>query len=241
MTSKREEILSTLKEDQIKFFTISEISSIFGLSKNYSSQIVYQLKNDGKVAEIEKGKYVLSDWDDSPLFIAYKSIQPSYISFKTALCEYDLNNEPCEVIYIATPKRKNNLDFKTYNFKYIKFKPYKFFGFHPTEVNGSRIIMADPEKAIIDCLGLLNYGPEIKKFTRILRDSLKIISMDKLISFAKRFKDKSLVSRLGYLLEKINVKIRIASRYLPKDFIKLNPSGERRGKWISRWNIIDNL
>ena len=70
---------------------------------------------------------------------------------------------------------------------------------------------------------------------------MDIISIDKLFKYAKRFRDKSLIARLGYMLETTGVQIDIPKRFLPKDYIKLDPSGERRGKWISKWNIIDNL
>jgi predicted transcriptional regulator of viral defense system len=50
-----------------------------------------------------------------------------------------------------------------------------------------------------------------------------------------------LLARLGYLLATLDVDVPVKGKYLPKDYVKFDPSGERQGKWIARWNIIDNL
>jgi len=241
MSVTRKLILYTLKKKGLKFFTISDICYLFGITNNYASQIVYQLKSDDAVEEIEKGKYIIAGSCEYPLLIGYKTVQPSYISFNTALYVYRMRKDIGEEIYIATPKRKRPLDFKKYNFKYITLKPYKFFGYCNTTIKGNKVIIAEPEKAIIDSLEELNYGPELRKFRDILKKAMEIISVDKLIDYACRFRDKSLIARLGYLLETAGLSLDIPDNFLPKDYIKLNPSGERRGKWISKWNIIDNL
>ena len=240
MTIKRDSVFSVLEKEKIRCFTISDICSLFSISGNYASQIVYQLKLEEKVEEIEKGKYILTDCDIYPLLIGYKTVCPSYISFKTALYAYNIREERGDEIYVATPKRKKTLDFKSYIFKYITLKPYKFFGYREIYINGNKVTIAEPEKAIIDSFEELNYGPEVVKFTDTLMKALNIISIEKLIHYAKRFRDKSLLARLGYMLDVIGIKRDIPDKFLPKDYIKLNPSGERRGKWVSKWKIIDN-
>jgi predicted transcriptional regulator of viral defense system len=241
MSITRKLLLKLLRERGMNFFTISDICSLCDINNNYASQIVYQLKMDEEVEEIEKGKYIMGDYKEFPLLIAYKTVQPSYISFKTALFLYKMRKDTDDEIYIATPKRKRPLDYRKYNFKYITIKPYKFFGFVGTIIKGNNILVAEPEKAIIDSLEELKYGPEINKFKNILSNSIDLISIDKLIKYARRFHDKSLIARLGYILESIGIEIKIPEKYLPKDYIKLDPCGERRGKWVSKWNIIDNL
>lgn len=241
MSITRKLLLSILKERGINFFTITDICSLFDIKNNYASQIVYQLKLDEEVEEIEKGKYVMANIGEYPLLIANMTVQPSYISFKTALYVYKMKKDIGDEIYIATPKRKRPLDFKSYNFKYITLKPYKFFGYCNRSIKGNKVLVAEPEKAIIDSLEELNYGPDMKKFRNILFNAMDIISIDKLFRYAKRFRDKSLIARLGYMLGTAGVQIDIPKKFLPKDYIKLDPAGERRGKWISKWNIIDNL
>lgn len=241
MSIMKKLILSSLRKEGKRFFTISDICSPFDISNNYASQIIYQLKMDGKVEEIEKGKYTLPEEEEFPFLIAYKTVQPSYISFKTALYVYKMREDWEGEVYVATPKRKRPLEFKTYNFRYITLKPYKFFGFCSTTINGNKVIIAEPEKAIIDSLEQMEYGPDLIMFKEILKDSFNFISVGKIINYACRCRDKSLMARLGYLLEVIGAEVNIRKKFLPKDYIKLDPTREKQGKWISKWNIIDNL
>ncbi len=215
---------------------------LFGISHNYASQMAYQLKMEEEIEEIEKGKYTLPEGSEYPFLIASKTVQPSYISFKTALSVYRTKKVPdAECYYVATPKRKRPIVFKKYNFKYITLKPYKFFGFCQLNVNGNEVAMAELEKAIVDCLEETEYGPDLINLKDILKDFLDVISIKKLIKYAIRCHNKSLLARLGYLLETLDVEVPIKGEYLPKDYVKFDPSGERQGKWIARWNIIDNL
>jgi predicted transcriptional regulator of viral defense system len=242
MSLTKKLILANLRKTGVSFFTISDICSLFDISNNYASQMAYQLKMDKKIEEIEKGKYTLPEGAQYPFLIASKTVQPSYISFETALSVYRAKFvSDTETYYVATPKRKRPIVFKKYNFKYITLKPYKFFGFCQLNIDGSRVTMAEPEKAILDCLEETDYGPDLVKFGEIVKDLFDYISIKKLIKYALRCQNKSLLARLGYLLETIGVDISIKEKYLPKDYVKFDPAGERQGKWIAKWNIIDNL
>jgi predicted transcriptional regulator of viral defense system len=235
-------ILASLRKMGANFFTVSDICSLFGISNNYASQMVYQLKMDKKIEEIEKGKYTLPEGVNYPFLIASKTVQPSYISFETALSVYRAQNYlETETYYVATPKRKRPIVFKKYNFKYITLKPYKFFGFCQLNIDGNKVTMAEPEKAIVDCLEETEYRPELFKFREILEELLDYISIKKMIKYAVRCQNKSLIARLGYILETLGVDISIKEKYLPKDYVKFDPSGDRQGKWLAKWNIIDNL
>ncbi len=235
-------ILSNLRKIGMNYFTITDICDLFDISNNYASQMAYQLKMENKIEEIEKGKYTLPEGSEYPFLIASRTVQPSYISFKTALSVYITNKVPdTKVYYVATPKRKRPIAFKKYNFKYITLKPYKFFGFCQLNINGNEVAMAEPEKAIVDCLEETEYGPDLIKLRDILKDFLGFISIRKLIKYAIRCQNKSLLARLGYLLETLDIEAPIRGKDLPKDYVKFDPAGDRQGKWIARWNIIDNV
>ncbi len=242
MSLTKKLILSGLRKVGVNYFTISDMCTLFDISNNYASQMVFQLKMDEKIEEIEKGKYTLPEGVGYPFLIASRTVQPSYISFETALSVYRTKEiSKDEIYYVATPKRKRPIVFKKYNFKYITLKPYKFFGFCQLNINGNKVAMAEPEKAIVDCLEETAYGPELDKFKVILKDILEYISIKKLIKYALRCQNKSLLARLGYLLETVGIDVPIKEKYLPKDYVKFDPAGDRQGKWIARWNIIDNL
>ena len=237
----REYILGYLKEKGRQFFTVEDFASMFHITPNYAAQVVLRLKRGGEIVEVEKGKYVLSGMEEDPFVIGCFSVDPSYISFKTALYIHGLIDKyEEEEVYVATPKRKSPFSFRHFIFRYITLKPYRFFGFSSIIKDDRNIRVAFPEKAIIDAVEEPRYGPDFEDLIRILFESEDRISISRLIKYAIKMQDKSLIARLGYILEEAGIDMDIPEDYLPKDYIKLIPSGERRGKWITRWKIIDN-
>lgn len=234
------DIIEHLKKNDICIFDLDDFVSIFDLKRNYAAQIIMRLKREGTIREVEKGKYVLKGTED-PLSIGCFSIKPSYISFKTALSFYKFIKYDNEEIYLATPKRKASFRFHSHIFRYVFLRSYKFFGFTETILNKRSIKIALPEKAIIDSIMLQEYGPEIDEIIKIINDWKLEFSIDRLIKYAIRMNDKSLVARLLFILSRAGIEIDIEEEYLPKFYIKLIPNKERKGKWIHRFRIIDNL
>jgi len=233
-------ILKYLKESELFFFTLEEFSHFFQIKSNYAAQIILKLKKMGGIKEVEKGKYILNEAKVEPFLIGCRSVLPSYISFKTALFIHNLLEEENDAIYIATPKRKAPLDFRSFRFKYVTLKPYKFFGFADYFTGETYIKVALPEKAFIDSLDELDYGPDFNDLLAMLKIISNKFSVARLVKYAIRMKDKSLIARLGYLLEEIGIEVHIPEEFLPKDYVKLVPSEQRRGKWNQNWMIIDN-
>jgi len=108
-------------------------------------------------------------------------------------------------------------------------------------VNKNYIKIALPEKAIIDSIMLPEYGPEIEDLIKILTDRKNELYIDRLVKYAIRMNDKSLVARLAFMLYLAGIDVDIDDKYLPKFYIKLVPDRERKGRWINRFKIIDNL
>lgn len=234
------EIVKYLRENEICVFDLNDFASIFNLKRNYAAQVILRLKREGAIKEVEKGKYVLEGTED-PLSIGCFSIRPSYISFKTALSFYKFikNNE--EEIYLATPKRKASFKFHSHIFKYVFMKSYKFFGFTDEIVEKKSIKIALPEKAIIDSIMLQEYGPEMEEIIRIINEGKNKFSIDRMLKYSIRMGDKSLIARLAFILYSAGIDIDIDEEYLPKFYIKLIPNRERKGKWIHKFRIINNL
>lgn len=234
------EIIKYLRENEVCIFDLDDFVRMFDIKRNYAAQVIMRLKRENAIIEFEKGKYIL-EGTENPLSIGCFSIKPSYISFKTALAFYKFikNNE--EEIYLATPKRKASFRFHSHVFRYIFFKSYKFFGFTDTIIERKSIKIALPEKAIVDSIMLQEYGPEIEEIIRIVNDRRGDFSIDRMIKYAIRMNDKSLIARLLFILHSAGLEVNIDEKYLPKFYIKLIPNRERKGKWIHRFRIINNL
>ena len=77
-------------------------------------------------------------------------VTPYYFSFATAAFFWGLSTQAAATVYVATATRKARRVFdvrgKTYRLA------YKFFGAVEVDAYGNQVMMAEPEKAIVDAL-----------------------------------------------------------------------------------------
>jgi predicted transcriptional regulator of viral defense system len=121
----------------------------------------------------------------------------------------------------------------------VTVKPRKFFGYRRERVGDLPTLVADEAKAIVDSLDLLQYAGGMGEVARALRIALDTVDVSTLIEYANRMRNKSLASRLGYLLEVFGQPAEgLVHAAGP---VKLDPSRPRTGPFASRWQVIVNL
>ncbi len=203
------EIVSELALRRINIITTNEVSKIFKTKKERLWNILYRLEKKGWLERIEKGKYMVvpfqakKGWLEHPFVLASNLIKKYYISYRTALAYYGLTEQIPVYIFIATTERKGKLQhkFQNYIFRFIRINKSKFFGFKKELIGGKNILIAEKEKAIIDCLDKERYAGTIIEVVKALSSS--DISIKKLKNYALKMRNASLIRRLGYLLELI--------------------------------------
>jgi len=126
-----------------------------------------------------------------------------------------------------------------FRFRFVTVKPRKFFGYRRETVGDLPVMVADEAKAIVDSLDLPTYAGGVGEIAKALRAALEIVEVDTLVQYANRVGDKSLGSRLGYLLQTLGQPteglIRSASP------VKLDVSGSCSGETDPGWQVIVNV
>ncbi|MGB9613595.1 MAG: type IV toxin-antitoxin system AbiEi family antitoxin domain-containing protein [Candidatus Margulisiibacteriota bacterium] len=115
----------------------------------------YQLslwQKQGQITKLKNGVYLFNEDADRirPEDIALYLYAPSYISLEKALSIYGIIPEMVYSITSVTPKVTRRFKNKFGNFVYRHVKPLLFFGYHENQ----GILLADPEKALLDYLYL---------------------------------------------------------------------------------------
>ena len=206
--SKREyNIISELTRRKANIITIDNISKIFKIDKEKLWDILYRLEKKGWLERIEKGKYMVvplqakEGWLEHPFILASKLVKNYYISYRTALAHHGLTEQLPVYIYVATTDRKGKLEYslQNYIFRFVRIKQTKFFGFKPEFIEGEKVLVAEKEKAIIDCLDKERYSGSIIEITKALNSSK--INLNKLKKYGLKMNNSSLIRRLGYLLD----------------------------------------
>jgi predicted transcriptional regulator of viral defense system len=206
--------------------------------------LIARLRADGLVDEVERGKYLLLGLDpervlSNPLFIASHLIAPAYVSYWSALHHYGFTEQVPLTTFVATTRKKRPVSFQGFRFHFVVLKPHKFFGYRRERIGDLPTVVADEAKAIVDSLDLLQHAGGIGEVAKALQVALETVDVPTLIDYANRMENKSLGSRLGYLLESFGQSAEgLVHSVSP---VKLDPTRPRTGHTVAPWQIVVNV
>ncbi|MCC7353493.1 MAG: hypothetical protein IT330_07015 [Anaerolineae bacterium] len=196
------------------------------------------------VAEVENGKYLLLGFEpervlSNPLFIASHLVAPAYVSYWSALYFYGFTEQVPLTAFAATTKKKRPVVFQGFRFRFATVQPRKFFGYRREIVGGLPILIADEAKTIVDSMDQPRYAGGITEVAKALRAALEVTDVPTLIEYANRVGDRSLGSRLGYLLSVLGCSAEgLLHSASP---VKLDATRPRDGSTDSRWRVAVNV
>ena len=237
--------------------TIEEAMVILGVSYDQARQVLHRLTRRRWLATIVPGKYELipaergeyAFADTNPLFIGSVLVAPYYFSYATAAFFYGLSTQAAATVTIATTVRRERLLLvRDKEYRLIVQPAHKFFGFQEVDAYGSRVQMAEPEKTVLDCLDRPEYAGDIPEVTTMLWHGQGRLSWPRLADYALRYRSQSLVQRLGYLADLLNLPIDADAREqllgaIGKSTCYLGqPSRwQSGGQYQATWRVVDNV
>jgi predicted transcriptional regulator of viral defense system len=233
-----------LRQRELFYFSPALLAGLLGLTRRQTYRLIARLKGDGLVDEVEKGKYLLLGLEpekvlSNPLFIAASLVAPSYVSYWSALHHYGFTEQVPLTTSVATTRKKRPVAYRGLAFTFVTLKPCKFFGYRREEIGDLPTAVADEAKAIVDSLDLPQHAGGMGEVARALRAALDTVDAPTLIEYANRMANRSLGSRLGYLLELFGKPAQGLDHSAGP--VKLDPARPRAGPVIARWQIVANI
>jgi predicted transcriptional regulator of viral defense system len=238
-----------LRQEDLLYFRPALVADLFDLSRRQAYRVTRRLVEQGLADEIEKGKYLLLGLQpelvlSNPLYIGSQIVSPAYVSYWSALHFHGYCPQDPLTTFVATTKKKRPAAYRHLRFRFVTIKPHKLFGYRREYVGGLPVVVADEAKAIVDSLDLPIYSGGISDVADALRSALApsaspLLDVDTLVEYANRMANRTLGSRLGFLLEAFG---HAADGLIRSDSpIKLDPSRPREGQTSARWRVVINL
>ena len=175
-----------------------------GFDKNNLGRWVRQ----GLVIKLRNGLYTFPEYlkvPDIGGYVANRMYLPSYISLHTALNFHGLIPEAIIQYSSITSLKTKTFKNPFGTFVYKSIKPECYFGYDILDFDTHKsILMATPEKAILDLLYLYPFYKSEKDFMDLRFDKSVLeetVNKDILIEFAARFNNKSLIYRINNLMK----------------------------------------
>jgi len=237
-------VAQRLHQHDLFYFTPPLLADLLGLDRRQAYRLITRLKAEGLVDEVEKGKFLLlglePEWVlSNPLFIASHLVAPAYVSYWSALHFYGFTEQAPLTTFVATTKKKRPVTFRDFRFRFVTVKSRKFFGYRREMVGDLPVVVADEAKTIVDGLDQPRYAGGVAEVAKALRTALEEVDVDTLVEYANRMGDKSLGSRLGYLLETLGHPVEGLIRSASP--VRLDPARPRTGHTDPQWQVVVNV
>ncbi len=176
-----------------------DLATAVQLSGQPRAELVVQLHRwgkAGKLASLRRGMYVLAPpyrrSKINPAQLANEIYAPSYLSNHWALGFYGLIPEKVVAYTSVTsrvPKTFAN-DFGTFSYRNVK--PAFFFGYRRFEIDGAPVLMAEPEKALLDLWHLEAGMWNQARLSEMRFQNMELVDPLRLADFAARFRSPRL-------------------------------------------------
>lgn len=245
-------LLSKLSEEGREIFTAKDASKVLHNSYTESRKIISNLKAKKWIERIEAGKYLIiplsagvkPKYTEHEFVIGSKLTEPYYIAYWSALNYYHLTEQIPFSVFIATTKRKSNRKILDVNYLFVTLSKKKFFGFATVNIAGKNINISDKEKTIADCLDHPEYCGDITEVAKALK--AEGLSFRKIADYGINMGNATILKRLGYLSEMLNIKLddelkKKMLKNISKGYSVLDTSiKSRKGKYNERWKLLIN-
>lgn len=176
-------VRSELLKRNLCVFTPREFGRLFRATRSQAKYFLEEYTKNGLFLRLKRGLYALQDTLPPEEEIANLLYRPSYVSFEYALAFYHILPEMVYAVTSATTKPTRTFTVANKTFSYFTIKKQAFTGYIPAQREGRTVLMAEPEKALVDYFYFVALGK------KTINERLNFSSLDtkKIIKYARLF------------------------------------------------------
>ncbi len=237
-------ITRRLYEADLYYFSPATLAALFDVSMAKAYEILRRLKAEELVRPVRAGRYLLLGFQpervlSNPMFIATRLAHPAYVSYWSALHFHGLTEQVPRTVFVATTRKCRPLDLDNTRLVFVRVAPYKFFGYQREMIGDLPVLVAEVEKALVDSLDQPRYAGGLLEVAKALYQAREQLDPERLVEYANRMRNRSLCSRLGYLLDRFGQPVQGLN--ISRTFVLLDPQGQVEGPYDHRWRVRVNV
>jgi len=250
LSEKEAKVLSSLSYAGKTIFTTKDLKEFTDNPKNLLDWLVrkkwlLKIKNGTYlITPLEAGEKGAANYTLHSFIIASVLVEPYYIAYGSALNYHGLTDQTPSTVYIATTKPRNSKTILNTKFRFVTIPPHKMFAIEETTVENRKTKISSIEKTLIDCLDHPEHCGGIEEVAKALFFAKNEIDQTKLVQFAQKLGNKTVLKRLGYLSETICLEtaLELLLRLpLSAGYSLLDCSVKTRGPIIEKWKLVLNV
>lgn len=171
-----------------EFATLAQMTE----ERRQSLQVqIHRWKRSGKVLPLRRGMYALPErYRKKPLVsaeLANRLYAPSYLSTYWALGYYGMIPEHVPQFTSVTQRKPGRFENDFGVFAYRNLKAEAFFGYKALDIAGARVLVAEPEKALLDLWHLEKGAWNRSRLDEMRFHGFELVDPKRLKSYGDRF------------------------------------------------------
>lgn len=249
-------LLASLASQNKLIFTIQEAQTVTGSPLPAVHSLVSGLVEKKWLIRLVQGKYLIvpleagekGEHTENWFVIAKNLIEPKpyFISHYSALDIHEMVTQPVMTVYISTPIRRIPKNILGATFRFIYTKPEDLWGIEDVWVTQSqKVKTSDLERTIIDCLDRPDLCGGVSEVAKGIWTKRNEIDYAKLAEYSKKLGRKSVIKRLGFILETYSLgnqeMLSGLKEEITNSYTLIDPSLPASGRFKSSWKIRANV
>ncbi|MFH1476137.1 MAG: hypothetical protein ABIH24_01405 [Verrucomicrobiota bacterium] len=179
------------------YFDLPTIVQLSGEPRPSLRMQLSRLIRQGKIKSLRRGMYALGEpyrkVNPNPAMLANRIYTPSYLSFHWALGYYGLIPEKVVLYTSATPRGPRLFKNEFGSFQYKHIKPDYFAGYQTIALDGQKVLIALPEKALLDLWHIEHGEWTTERMVSMRFQNFEMVSLKKLRKYVEMFHSRRLV------------------------------------------------
>ncbi len=198
--------------DQFYDLICFNINQVYAWEPGFDKNNLTRWTKQNRLVKLRNSWYSFPEYIKTPnfqLFVSNKIYAPSYVSLHSALSFNGIIPEAVIHTTAVSSLKKANFENQFGTFSYQQILPELMFGYEKkTFLNKHSLIIATPEKAILDLLYLFpiyNSEQDIRELRFDEEFMHEDVNVEQLLDFTEKFNSKILRKRLEILLKTYNL------------------------------------
>lgn len=227
-----------------RIVSTESVKEILGDSHK-SVDYITNLREKGYFQKIRKGLYQIvppnlvgKEIKPDKFLVGSKVREDYYFSYHSALELHGLAQSTYNTVWITTKEQVSPFSYQAINYKFVTTK--HFFGFTEINYKGVKIKVSDREKTFLDCVRRIKYAGGLEELMKSL-NNVPSLNWDKFVGYLKKFNEKALCQKSGFILEKLDMRVpdkvlnelksKVGKKtyYLDKD---------KSSSFVKKWNLM---
>jgi len=251
-------VVLALEEAAAEDVSLDLIERYAQVRRGFARKIAHGLVAKGWLQRVGRGRYLLNPSangpeatpETDPLRLGSRLVDPYYFGFATAAELWGLLLRPGRTYYLASPRRSTSRELGVSRFQVVHVAPRRFFGTTVVVRRGQRVVVSDLERTLLDCLDRPGLSGGLAGVAQVIARAKPRIRWHRLGGHLRRFGNRRLGARLGFLVERLRPSIPVPRTWaeglrqrLPETWTPLGSTllyGER-GERDARWRVVSNV